>query len=103
MTEPPYEELKVKLADLEAIQQRGSTMSFKVSGKVGVSAEGVTQSVTIPPSYVLVHFSYEGREAHNGEHINGCNDNDEDPVGRPNGGENRYHQETGSIVSGNFG
>ena len=41
MTEPTYEELKAKLADLEAKQQRGSTMSFKVSDKGGVSVYGL--------------------------------------------------------------
>jgi hypothetical protein len=37
MTKPSYEELKAKLAELEAKQQRGSTMSLKVSDKGGVS------------------------------------------------------------------
>jgi hypothetical protein len=37
MTEPSYEELKAKLAELEA----NSTMSFKVSDKGGVSVYGL--------------------------------------------------------------
>jgi hypothetical protein len=41
MTEPSYEDLKAKLAELEAKQQRGSTMSFKVSDKGGVSVYGL--------------------------------------------------------------
>jgi hypothetical protein len=41
MTEPSYEELKAKLAELEAKQPRGSTMSFKVSDKGGVSVYGL--------------------------------------------------------------
>jgi len=40
LTEPSYEELKAKLAELEAKQQRGSTMSFKVRDKGGVSVYG---------------------------------------------------------------
>jgi hypothetical protein len=41
MTEPSYEELKAKLAELEAKQQRGSIMSFTVSDKGGVSVYGL--------------------------------------------------------------
>jgi hypothetical protein len=41
MTEPSYEELKAKLADLEAKQQRTGSMSFKVSDKGGVSVYGL--------------------------------------------------------------
>ncbi|MGC2208585.1 MAG: hypothetical protein WA532_00620 [Candidatus Korobacteraceae bacterium] len=41
MTEPSYEELKSKLAELEAKQQRGSAISFKVSDKGGVSVYGL--------------------------------------------------------------
>jgi hypothetical protein len=41
MTEPTYEELKAKLAEFESKQQRGSTMSFKVSDKGGVSVYGL--------------------------------------------------------------
>ena len=41
MTEPSYEELKARLAELEAKQQRGSNMSFKVSDKGGVSVYGL--------------------------------------------------------------
>ena len=41
MTEPSYDELKAKLAELEAKQKRGSTMSFKVSDKGGVSVYGL--------------------------------------------------------------
>jgi hypothetical protein len=39
MTEPTYEELKARLAELEAKQQRGLT--FKVSDKGGVSVYGL--------------------------------------------------------------
>ena len=39
MTEPTYEELKARLAGLEAKQQRGLT--FKVSDKGGVSVYGL--------------------------------------------------------------
>jgi hypothetical protein len=39
MTEPTYEELKVKIAALEAKQQRSVT--FKVSDKGGVSVYGL--------------------------------------------------------------
>jgi hypothetical protein len=41
MSEPSYEELKAKLAELETKQQRGSTMSFKVSDKGGISVYGL--------------------------------------------------------------
>jgi len=41
MTEPSYEELKAKLAELEAKQTRGNIMSFKVSDKGGVSVYGL--------------------------------------------------------------
>ena len=41
MSEPSYDELKEKLAELEAKQKRGSTMSFKVSDKGGVSVYGL--------------------------------------------------------------
>jgi hypothetical protein len=41
MTEPTYEELKAKLAELEAKQQRGGGVTFKVSDKGGVSVYGL--------------------------------------------------------------
>jgi hypothetical protein len=41
MTEPSYEELTAKLAELESKQQRTGTMSFKVSDKGGVSVYGL--------------------------------------------------------------
>jgi hypothetical protein len=41
MTEPSYEELKAKLAELEAKQQRTGSMTFKVSDKGGVSVYGL--------------------------------------------------------------
>jgi hypothetical protein len=41
MTEPTYEELKARLAELEAKQQRTGSMSFKVSDKGGVSVYGL--------------------------------------------------------------
>jgi hypothetical protein len=41
MTEPSYDELKAKLAELEAKQKRTGTMSFKVSDKGGVSVYGL--------------------------------------------------------------
>lgn len=41
MTEPSYDELKAKLAELEAKQQRTGTMTFKVSDKGGVSVYGL--------------------------------------------------------------
>jgi hypothetical protein len=40
-SEPTYEELKAKLADLEAKQQRGGGVTFKVSDKGGVSVYGL--------------------------------------------------------------
>jgi hypothetical protein len=39
--EPTYEELKAKLAAMEAKQQRTGSMSFKVSDKGGVSVYGL--------------------------------------------------------------
>jgi hypothetical protein len=41
MTEPSYEELKAKLAEMEAKQKRTGNMSFKVSDKGGVSVYGL--------------------------------------------------------------
>ena len=41
MTEPTYEELKARLAELEAKQQRTGSMNFKVSDKGGVSVYGL--------------------------------------------------------------
>lgn len=41
MTEPSYEELKARLAELESKQQRTGSMSFKVSDKGGVSVYGL--------------------------------------------------------------
>ena len=41
MTEPTYEELKARLAEVEAKQQRTGSMSFKVSDKGGVSVYGL--------------------------------------------------------------
>jgi hypothetical protein len=41
MTEPTYEELKARLAELEAKQQRTGSISFKVSDKGGVSVYGL--------------------------------------------------------------
>jgi hypothetical protein len=41
MTEPSYEELKARLAEMEAKQQRTGSMSFKVSDKGGVSVYGL--------------------------------------------------------------
>jgi hypothetical protein len=41
MTEPTYEELKARLAELEAQKQRTGSMSFKVSDKGGVSVYGL--------------------------------------------------------------
>jgi hypothetical protein len=41
MTEPTYEELKAQVAVLEAKQQRGSSITFKVSDKGGVSVYGL--------------------------------------------------------------
>ena len=39
--EPSYDELKAKLAELEAKQKRTGNMSFKVSDKGGVSVYGL--------------------------------------------------------------
>ena len=41
MTEPSYEELKARLAELESKQQRTGSISFKVSDKGGVSVYGL--------------------------------------------------------------
>jgi hypothetical protein len=41
MAEPTYEELKTRIAALEAKQQGGSSISFKVSDKGGVSVYGL--------------------------------------------------------------
>ena len=41
MSEPTYDELKQKLAELEAKQKRTGNMSFKVSDKGGVSVYGL--------------------------------------------------------------
>jgi hypothetical protein len=41
MSEPTYDELKKRLADLEAKQKRTGNMSFKVSDKGGVSVYGL--------------------------------------------------------------
>ena len=41
MTEPTYEELKARVAGLEAEQKRGSSVTFKVSDKGGVSIYGL--------------------------------------------------------------
>jgi hypothetical protein len=41
VTEPTYEELKARLAELESKQQRTGSMSFKVSDKGGVSVYGL--------------------------------------------------------------
>jgi hypothetical protein len=41
MTEPSYEELKAKLAELEARQQRGPNIAFKVSDKGAASVYGL--------------------------------------------------------------
>ena len=41
MAEPTYEELKAKLAALEAKQQLRGSVSFKVSDKGGVSVYGL--------------------------------------------------------------
>ena len=41
MTEPTYEELKARLAELETKQQRTGSISFKVSDKGGVSVYGL--------------------------------------------------------------
>lgn len=41
MPEPTYEELRAKLAELEAKQQNSSRITFKVSEKGGVSVYGL--------------------------------------------------------------
>jgi hypothetical protein len=41
MTEPTYEELKARLAELETRQQRSAGLSFKVSDKGGASVYGL--------------------------------------------------------------
>jgi hypothetical protein len=41
MAEPTYEELKAKLAELEAKQQRRGSIDFRVSEKGGVSVYGL--------------------------------------------------------------
>jgi hypothetical protein len=41
MTEPTYDELKAKLAEMEAKQKRTGNMSFKVSEKGAVSVYGL--------------------------------------------------------------
>jgi len=41
MAEPTYEELKARLAEMEAKQQRTGSMTFKVSDKGGVSVYGL--------------------------------------------------------------
>lgn len=41
MSEPTYEELKAKLAELEAKQQRRGSIDFRVSEKGGVSVYGL--------------------------------------------------------------
>lgn len=41
MTEPTYEELKARLAELEAKRQLTGNVSFKVSDKGGVSVYGL--------------------------------------------------------------
>ena len=41
MSEPSYEELKAKLAELETKPQRSGVISFKVSDKGGVSVYGL--------------------------------------------------------------
>lgn len=41
MVEPTYEELKAKLAELEAKQQQSGGLNFKVSDKGGVSVYGL--------------------------------------------------------------
>jgi type I restriction enzyme S subunit len=49
LTEPTYEKPRAKLAEFESKQQRGSTMSFKVSDKGGVSVYGLGRfPVTLP-------------------------------------------------------
>ncbi len=41
MAEPTYEELRARLAELEANQQRTGGLNFKVSDKGGVSVYGL--------------------------------------------------------------
>jgi hypothetical protein len=41
MTEPTYEELKARLAELEAKAQRGGNLNFKVSDKGAASVYGL--------------------------------------------------------------
>jgi hypothetical protein len=41
MSEPSYEELKARVAELEAKQQRTGSLSFKVSDKGAVSVYGL--------------------------------------------------------------
>jgi hypothetical protein len=41
MSEPSYEELKARVAELEAKQQRTGGLNFKVSDKGGVSVYGL--------------------------------------------------------------
>jgi hypothetical protein len=41
MAEPTYDELKAKLTELEAKQQRRGSMEFRVSEKGGVSVYGL--------------------------------------------------------------
>lgn len=41
MTEPSYEELKARLAELEGKRERTGGLSFKVSDKGGVSVYGL--------------------------------------------------------------
>lgn len=41
MAEPSYEELKARVAELEAKQQRTGSLSFKVSDKGAVSVYGL--------------------------------------------------------------
>jgi len=41
MAEPSYEELKARLAELEAKHQRGGDLNFKISDKGGVSVYGL--------------------------------------------------------------
>jgi hypothetical protein len=58
MTEPTYEELKARLAELEAKQQRTGSMSFKVSDKGGVSVYGLGRfPVTLYPESSTDGFS----------------------------------------------
>jgi hypothetical protein len=41
MAEPTYEELKARLAEMEAKQKRNDSINFKVSDKGGVSLYGL--------------------------------------------------------------